>query len=233
MSATDFLLKPIFWIFFTVFVIAAMFVYGMSLVKDNTLLAQATRKLEAADKEITELNGRLADTNRRLANNDRMLTERTQQFNQKEQDLSECTQQLNLKEQDLSERTQQLAQKDQELADRTRQIFNRDTTIAGLNDTIRSLRVASHRYGKDHGQLTIYNDCACSNLRVWVDNQFIGEAKTKYSPSSAACGAEGTATATVPVGNHHVIATDGAGRRWNLDVTIREDTCFIQGLTAR
>jgi hypothetical protein len=254
MSSTGFLLRPIFWYIFPVVVVVGLFFYGMRLVREDTLLARYRRDLATANIELAEmkqrndsLHGDLVIRTDQLSAKDRQLGEITQQLAAKNNDLVERTQQLNERERELGERirqlgdrdrlmaqsVQQLAQKDRELAERTQQLSRKDSTIAALNSTIRSLKDAPHPYGKDHARVTLYSNCQCSNLRVWLDGDYIGEATAAFSIGSPACGAPGTASAVVLSGRHHVVATDGAGRRWDFYMTVREDSCQTQGLSLR
>jgi septal ring factor EnvC (AmiA/AmiB activator) len=241
MSSTGFLLRPMFWVLFAVIVVIAMFVYGMKLVRDDTLLAQAARNLSTTKQELQEFKGansslrtelsnrtlELASSHAQLANTQGLLAATDER-------LTEQTQQLDVKEQELRDCAGQILARDKKLADIARQLLARENTISELNDTIKSLR-DSHPYGKGRdgkgqGKLTIYNDCNCPTLRVWVDNKFVGEA----SPNSTnTCGAPGTANIILSIGKHHVIAADARNQRWEFDVNIQEDTCLLNGLSNR
>jgi F0F1-type ATP synthase membrane subunit b/b' len=216
----SFLLKPIFWVAFIIFVLAAMFLYGMSLVKDNTLLAQALRDLAAAHTEIETLK----HSNSQISTDLSKQTEKLQSANQQ---LAEAASRLTEQERTLAERSQQLEQNEKDLGQYREQLADRDRRLADLSQRVSTL----HPYGKGQGILTVYNKCQCSNLRVWIDGQFGGEASQPYS--TATCGAIGAMTAIMMAGNHRITAIDSRGRRWEVDVAIQEDTCLAQGLTAR
>jgi hypothetical protein len=167
---------------------------------------------------------------------DASLASVTKEVNDLKQDNSELSFALALKTSQLAEAESGLAEVRgnlgevlQTLAEVTQQVSEKQEE---LGQCVGSLRALSHPYGKDQGKLTVYKNCNCSDLKMWVDNQYIGEARSSFSETPP-CGAAGTASVIVAAGGHRVTATDGGAGLWKFDATVREDSCTIHGLTSR
>src|ERR1051326_3037928 len=105
MSWTAFLVRPLFWIAFSIAIIIAMFLYGMYLVRDNTLLADAQRRLSALTRDLDDLQTAKTSLSAELE-------QRIREINEKDRQIAEVRGDLDQKGRDVAELTEQVARRD-------------------------------------------------------------------------------------------------------------------------
>lgn len=193
-----------FWCAFTLIVVVALFSYGMNLIREDTLLARADRALKENTRSIT----RLTEENYALTAQIAMLKQR------------------------LDNQQKVLGETEIQLTNQISEVQRQDELIASLNGKLKDRQEPFHPYGKQHAKLTIYRSCQCSELKVWIDGEFVGTATVTLSPGTARCGSPGAVTSVILSGKHHIIASDSANKRWDFYTTTNEDACSVHGLSA-
>ena len=272
MPSGNLLYKPVFWCLFVVAVIAGLFVYGMFLVREDTLLWRAndalktkTRLVETLKDEITGLRARLDEFTRRVEAKDREIQQLNTQVLATAQQSEDERKVIVETRKALADRTEELRRKDAQISDLSRRIQEAEKAhVAALNaqtsslrqqlgdaqkallqnqadlataraarDAIPDAKEPPHPYGMEQGRLTFYAACSsCPNLRVWVDGRFVGSATPSLAPKTVRCGSPGTVSVVLLAGKHHVVASTMTNRRWEFDAAVTEDVCTVHTLTA-
>ena len=245
--------RPIFWLALFAAAAASLFTFGMSLVRDESLLAQARRSLADARAQVDTLSSQLAALNATLVARTDALDASRAEVSRLRGLLEQSTKDaaaLNGRVKELSRQAGEVAtafaNKDRELASQRRQLTElkaelnvvsqelsaKNQQLSDVSRSLGALRDAPHPYGKGNAKLTIFKRCPCPNLRVWVDGQYSGEVALETKAGSPSCGAAGTVALEVLAGKHHVVARDRNGARWDLYTTVSEDSCRLLALTA-
>jgi septal ring factor EnvC (AmiA/AmiB activator) len=222
MSESRLLHKPIFWYLFVAAVIVGLFAYGVFLVGNDTLIAQLERRNQTLD---SDLQRKSADERKCAA----ALVDKTNALSTCDTDAANLRKSVDDLQSQISTTTEELGKTHEQIEHLTALLEAKEGQIERLRDDLAKRKTATHPYGTGQGRLVVYSVCDCGDVRVWVDEAYIGRTTRQFT-GTATCESPDTVAVSVSAGTHRVTATDTSGRRWNFNATVNEDGCILHSL---
>lgn len=86
-----------------------------------------------------------------------------------------------------------------------------------------------HPFGKGYGMIAVYKKCLCYNLKVWIDNEYLGAINTASIYSTPLV--KDMLSKKVTSGIHYLSANDDQGHSWKQTINVKEDLWVVHAFT--